>query len=424
MPEQHVPEFEDRVRALLARTADAIPSDTDLSVQVRQALTRETHGASARRVIGSRHVLATIAAVLVVALLAGVLTFVRPHGSLLRPAGGVTGAPTTTATAAPLPVVPPTCGPGGPVGSSPANSASSPPVAGTPVDHSVAVGRHASLHGITITIDRAYADATQTVITYHMQTNVNPPLPALPVLLDAQGHRYSMISGDWDIQRGANFIFAPLPPEELGTPQTLTFFTQQMQLANSTGPGALVDGPWQISFSLTPAAGTSLALSNAPLTRNGLTIQPLRLDVASAGGGLDGAMGGARVVVRVSGLAPGMHLSDLSGFETAFDLGGGGSFGCGGGIAELVLPNGQQIVPGAVHLVGQTVPITSAEQQAALAQTVGPSGTADMEVLYYTPIPSGMSLTLYLDHVAAQLAGMASPTKISGPWVFRLLPSA
>ncbi len=186
----------------------------------------------------------------------------------------------------------------------------------------------------------------------------------------------------------------------------------------------MVDGPWQIPFNLTPAAGTAGALSNTPLTHNGLTIQPLRLDVAPGGGGLDGVAGGARVVVRVSGLAPGMHLRDLSGFNPGDGLNGYGSGGCGGGTLLLVLPNGQQIAPSYVHSLGQTVPVTPAEDQAALAQTVGPSGTADLEALFFAPIPAGTNVTLYVDHVPAQFAGAATSSQISGPWEFRLQPSA
>jgi len=408
MSEQHDPEFEDRLRTLLARTAEAIPADTDLSARVRQVNARDTRRAGGA---GPRHVLATVAAVLVVALLASVLAFVR-LGAPALPGGG-----TARPTAAPFPVVvPPTCGPFGPD--------NPPPPPGPLVDHSVAVGRSASLHGITITIDRAYADATQTVITYHMQTSLNPPLPSTSVLMDAQGRRYPMILGNWDIQRAGNVVFAALPPEELSTPQTLTFFTQQMLLDDPTGPGAMVDGPWQISFSLTPVAGASVPLSTTPVTHNGLTIQPVRLDLAAAGGGLDGATGGARVVVRLSGLAPSMRLFALPAFNTVFALGGGGSIGCGGGALLLVLPSGRQMAPGFVHPLGQTVPLTPAEQQAVQAQTVGPSGTADLEALFYMPIPAGTSVTLYVDHVAAQVAGAAEPEQIRGPWEFRLLPSA
>lgn len=108
MSEHHVPEFEDRLRTLLARAAEAIPADTDLSVPVRQALTRDIQDSRdaqdsqdtrnmrdtrPRTIVVLRPVLVTVAAVVVVALLAGVLTFVRP--------GGVPGGPTSTATATP-----------------------------------------------------------------------------------------------------------------------------------------------------------------------------------------------------------------------------------------------------------------------------------------------------------------------------------
>ncbi|HEU4783092.1 MAG TPA: DUF4179 domain-containing protein, partial [Ktedonobacterales bacterium] len=397
-------------------------ADADLTARVLQADTQGVHHRTRAGGIAGAwlqwHGLVTVsAAAVVVALLAGVLAFVHP-GGLLRPAGGVTGTSTVTATATPIStkstIVPITCRP----------TASPPATSGTVVDHSVAVGRAASIHGITITIDRAYADATQTVITYHLQTTINPPLPALPVLLDAQGHRYAEISGDWDIDHGGNAIFTPLPSEELGTPQRLTFFTQQMRLANPTGSGAFVDGPWQISFTLTPAAGTAQMLNIAPLTHNGLTIQPLRLDIAPPGGGLDGATGGARVVVRISGLAPGMPLINLLRFDTLFDLGGGGGYGCGGSILELAPPNGQPLVPGNVRVLGQTVPITDAEQQPAYTETVGPSGAADVEAVFYTPIPLGAGVTLYMDRVMAQIAGADKPERVSGPWTFQLVPNA
>jgi hypothetical protein len=389
-------QFEDRVRALLAHTAEAIPDDTDLTERVRQAHARAIRGMGRGigRAAGPRHVLATVAAVVVVALLAGVLTFVRPGGT-----GWPAGGPTATATLQQVVVMPPDCGQLAPD--------SLPPPYGT-VDHSIAVGRSASHHGITITIDRAYADATQTVITYHMQTNLNPPLPVSAVLMDAQGHRYVELKGSWGIQSGGQYVFSPLPPEESGTPQALTFFTQQMQ--SITGREAVVDGPWEIPFTLTPAAGIAVALSNAPVTHNGLTIQPLRLDVAPAGGALDGQPGGARLVVRLSGLAPSMLPSDIPSFDSVFVDGDGvPTAACGGGLLVLVRPNGQQILPGFVQ---------------PLEQTIGPSGTADVEVLFYAPMLAGTSLTLYVDRVGAQLAGKDTFQWISGPWAFRLSTGA
>lgn len=415
-------EFEERLRALLADTAEAIPADADLSARVLQASTQAAHhsraGGAASAWLQWHGLMTVSAAVVVVALLAGVLAFVHP-GGLLRPVGGVNSTPTstTTATAAPTPTSALVTCPDLP--SPPINHA-------TLVDHSVAVGRAASLHGITITIDRAYADASQTVISFHLQTTVNPPMPVLPVLRDAQGRRYEAVGNSWGVDVGGRVLFTPLPPDELGAPQRLTFFTQQMQQSNPTGPGAVVDGPWQISFTLTPVAGTSRALRNAPLTQNGLTIQPVRLDVAPAGGGLDGARGGVRVVVRFSGLAPGMPLENLRNFDFSYDLSSvGGANSCGGAVLALAQPNGQQLAPGSVSVLGQTVPSTLAEQQASpYAQTVGPSGTAEVEAMFYTPMPPGANVTLYIDHVLAQVAGADKAAQISGPWTFQLVPNA
>jgi hypothetical protein len=424
MSEQHAPEFEDRLRALLARAAEAIPTDSDITARVRQAPTPARHAARLSGTTGLRTMLSTLAAVLIVALLAGVLTFVH-LGHTLQPSGNVTGKPTATMTPAPLPVVvPPACHmqPGNQPSAATTPIATSP---GKPVDDSISIGRSSSVQGITITIDRAYADATQTVITYHMDTNINPPLPVLTVLIDGQGHRYASISGDWDIRYGGRVVFAPLPSDELGVPQQFTFITQQMQMADPIGPGALVNGPWHIRFRLTPVmAGVSVTLTNPPLTYHGLTIQPLQLDLAAAGGGIDGQAGGARLVVRVSGLAAGMHLSDFfMGFNTILAL-SGSAMGCGGGISELVLPGGDQITPGAIYPLSQAVPVTPAEQKAAQQQMVGSSGAVDLEVLYFTPIPLDSGIILYMDHVPAELGDAAKTEPIDGPWEYRLLPTS
>ncbi len=101
MLEQHPPEFEDRLRTLLARGAEAIPPDVDISARVRQTLMSPPHR---RRLFGIVVPLnaPAIVAVLVVALLAATLTFVHP-GGLPRP-GGILGpgaTPTTVLTTVP-----------------------------------------------------------------------------------------------------------------------------------------------------------------------------------------------------------------------------------------------------------------------------------------------------------------------------------
>ena len=233
-------------------------------------------------------------------------------------------------------------------------------------------------------------------------------------------------------------IFAPLPQNELASTQMLTFFTPQVWATSWAGPptprpttNQPINGPWQISFSLTPVAGTVVTLSNSPVTRHGVTVQPLEIDLAPPGGGLYDRFGGARVMVRISGLAPDMPLSEVAAYDSAvIDQPGGGSEGggCPGGILELALPNEEQIFPGVVYLPEETVPTgpvyaTPVGQQ---AQTVGPSGTVELEALFYLPIPDVSGILLYMDNVAAA-PGTAKPylpEQVSGPWEFQLPPSA
>lgn len=106
------PQFEDRLRTLLERAAEAIPAGTDLTKRVQHAHVQDTYRSRAHArtssggaiaAISPRHLLAPVAAVVVVALLAGV--FVMAHGFGLvgttsqrahpTPAGGP--ASTTTA---------------------------------------------------------------------------------------------------------------------------------------------------------------------------------------------------------------------------------------------------------------------------------------------------------------------------------------
>jgi hypothetical protein len=147
-----------------------------------------------------RTVLAAVAAMVVVALLAGVLLFFRPIGSL-PPSGGLIGTGTSTATSVPLPtVVPNTCFSAGPGTPLPDNVAAPGPVnppapSGTPVDNSVAIGRQVTVQGVTITLERAYADATQTIVTYQTEgKNLWLADPGSPILIDSHGTHYDLMS--------------------------------------------------------------------------------------------------------------------------------------------------------------------------------------------------------------------------------------
>ncbi len=102
MLEQHPPEFEDRLRTLLARGAEAVPPDVDISARVRQTIMSPPHRRRLFGIVVPLNAPAIVAAVLVVALLAATLTLVHP-GGLPRPGGilGPSATPTPVLTTVP-----------------------------------------------------------------------------------------------------------------------------------------------------------------------------------------------------------------------------------------------------------------------------------------------------------------------------------
>lgn len=413
---------------LLTHSASAIPSDLDRTQQVRRRLLGEAREETPARwartgwtwsnlQVGS--LAAMVSLVLLVALFAGVFAWLR------LPARGAQHLATTGIFG---PAVTPTVTPG--IDSTAiVNIPGVPPLVcderlaldgrdifmqadATPgPDHSTVVGRQVNMHGVTLQITHAYADATRTVVSYRVSPDPATTL-VLVTLTDAQGAHYPFMRGGWQRGHDGLFEFAPLPQAALATPQTLTFTAENMDTSIPTGAGTPTSGtptvgPWRITFDLTPVAGQSFTLSSQPIEHSGVSVQPLRLDVAPPGGGLDGLAGGARLIVRISGLDARAQPGDLANlvnttFYNSF-LGGGAS--CGGGEFVLQLPNGQWRRPASV---------------VALSQTLGPGGTADIALLYFTPVTvsAGIPFTLAINTVAVAATADQPAKRTNGPWVF------
>lgn len=409
------------LRRLFARAADDITprSDvTDVTDDVEQSLAQvrgaRPHTAGARTPIA-----ATLSACLVVALLAGLFVWFRPAG--LAPIGASSATPgqTPSGGAAPQDAIPiPRCG------GDAAPWAPTPPP-GTP-DHSVVVNRSATANGITWHILSAYADATGTAVSYEILPNPHPKSnamqPSQPVLVDGRGAQYPVIAGGVRSDFVPFEVFAPLPQDALGTPQTLTISTAQIDTMGATGAMSAVKGPWQISFTLTPVAGQSVPLHLAPVTHHGLTIQPLRVDVAPPGGGIGTIAGGVRLTVRFSGLDPRTNALDFGGFLYTYNL-GGGSAACGGGALELIPNTGLPPMQPSWIVQENASPI-QAVPNGTYYSPVGPSGTLDVEAIFVNFAPqlsSGTAVTLGIDRVEADttvpghaITGMT----YHGPWTF------
>lgn len=429
--------FEEHVANLLSRTARVARPNPALGQHVRQRLANVDGSLSRPRAVARFWPMVTqfgsiaVATLVVGAVVAVLLTQggKAPHHTI--------GASTASATA--------TFGPATAPCSDPTPGGSRYPYI-VPPDHSVAINRSATASGVTITLDRAYADATQTVILFHTvgaATEANYDLPTM-FLIDVSGARYHTVSiGDANAQgySGKSIArFPPLPQSELGRPQRLTFSFDRLiggpsQSGVASTPISTV-GPWQIPFTITPVAGTTIPVTLPAQTHDGITIQVESVDIAPAGGGLNSQNGGARIHVRVSGLPEKMVLTDLGEFSTAFSEGpdGGGESSSPGslpgamGCPELDLQyfSGLPILPGFIEVNGSDILSLHPSEDPATWSRVGPSGSAELDVLFYGPFTDGkMVLTIDGIRISTPESGAANGTRTDlrvahGPWVFSI----
>lgn len=281
------------------------------------------------------------------------------------------------------------------------------------LDHATTIHRQVSDQGIILWLDQAYADGARTAVTFHVTSSSSlQPIPLEPVLTDAAGQTYQGIDGRQDKSNGlAEFL--PLSLPQLRHSQLLTFTVHQMHLSGYNTHGQLVIGTWTIAFRITPQVGRLLTIQVAPLTRSGVTIQPSQLELAPSG---------IRLFLRISGLAPTTSLLTLTQFATRQGYDGttpdGGKFGTGstgeGALLQFRLPNGQVLEPVRVDAQSPDGRLLTSDR------AVGSTGTAMLEVLFFTVPPSTQNpVTLTIDHVHIALLGnTTTPNEANGPWTF------
>ena len=255
------------------------------------------------------------------------------------------------------------------------------------------------------------------------------------ILTDAHGHTYPTLFSDQPNSPADTpgdtlyaLLFAPLPTSEMGSAQTLVFqesrvfysYTPPPPQATGHSLTGSVTGSWKLSFDLRPSRGTDIALHDPAQTHDGITVQPLSLEVASQGDP-DGLEGAARIVVRVSGLPADEPAAAIANFDVALFYPNGGGYDVGGGAKVLLTPLGDKAQkPGFVLAIGAdgvALPLES-------SQPVGASGTVELEMLFFGPLQatkftSGIesgALTFETINVGSQAQQIA----ISGPWDFEI----
>jgi hypothetical protein len=257
--------------------------------------------------------------------------------------------------------------------------------------------------GITIVIDKAYADASQTIVVCHF-TSTAYQLSQLSVLLaasqvhDGEGNVYDGMFGT-DAANRAEQSYTPLPRVLLMQPQALTLVVREVDLTPLVVGGGVniteVTGLWQVPFVVTPIAPVVHAYQVPPVSHDGVTVQPVSLETFTGQHPFDmnsneGA--GARLILRIGGLSTpdALHSADL--FDSDSQTGGSS----GGGHLTF---NGQ--VPSYINILPGSV--------------LGDS--EEIEILYWVPLRfSGSTAQLNIDRIRT-----GSPaTYATGPWSFDL----
>ena len=385
-------DLEEHVERLFHNAAEGVPPDLDLAPHIirHASLHPQPHAVSVRKSSMPGWIYPVVAAVLVVALIVSGFTWARP---LIFQWLGNSNLEQVT------------------------------------LDHATTINRSVTVDGITLYVEQAYADAALTVVTFRITSAQSSKLSFHPaaemVLVGADQTRYGSITS-----AGLNdeylAEFEPMALDKLGTAQTLTLILPSMRSGGTSAelPPA-IEGPWQMTFQITPQAGRSITFDQTPATHDGVTIQPLRLDLAPTG---------ARLLIRLSGLAPNTLRFPLKHFVTHQELGGvrpaGGGFSIGvssqstsdGGPLQLDGPNGQHLIPAWIALPSDLPP---SEQGVPLGrQVVGPSGTVVLSVLFFTPITARNGVAhVTLDQVdvtTIDAQGNESERFRYGPWTFAL----
>ncbi len=301
---------------------------------------------------------------------------------------------------------------------------------GISLDNASLINQSATHQGVTLHLEQGYADAARTALTMRIQVpqghNMVTPRLDTAYLLDSRGQRYAVLIGQQVGDEGL-LEFVPLPIEALSSAQRLTLVVQAMLPNGPVAGGSPLSGPWQIPFEVHPQTAHSTMLAAPPMTQSGVTLQPERLDMTPAG---------ARLVVRVSGLAADTSFLDATHFA---QHGGDTIVGCppnsgscvtsgstsDGALLRLESADGQILEPSWVLAMDPATPDLGVIPTAR--QTVGPSGTVEIEILFFTPLPlhaAPGTVQLTIDHFPLKSSHVDASGKVqmaSGPWTFALM---
>jgi hypothetical protein len=371
------PDLESQLPVLLRRTVADMPVDSQLEQRMRHII---QHGPRSPR--HRPQISAVIAVALVVVLAIGGFVWLRPaarSSTALHPRATATSKVILTPTAISVPTT-------------------------TPVSAQAATDK-----GITIAVDTAYADASQTAVFCHFTSTVYQFSTEYQLsqysggiiesqVADSEGHVYDPMAGSGGGDH-AEQNYTPLLPALFSGPQSMTLVVHQLELTPNIAAGGVnsigLTGLWQVPFDVTPIVPDAHTFQVSPMTHAGVTVQPLSLETFTGQHPFDmnsneGA--GARLLLRIGGLPTPGALQSAGGFDSASPT------GTSNGGAHLTfdgqVPSDTAVLPGSIQ-----------------------GNTEEVEILFWVPLRfTGSMATLSIDRIRNGYPASFA----TGPWSFDL----
>ncbi len=378
------PNFEKNLETMLHRAVDAIPASTDLSRTVQRRLQEQSGRGDMRQSRLPNQAIASLSALLVIALIGGLLIYAHSHQSSLSaiaPLPGITGQvhPTTD-------------------------------------------------KGVTLQVLHAYADSISTTVQVSISgtdTNLFNPSLEDPTIIDALGNVYSTTTGGGGYTGAdpthtvGNFEFLPFPASQLQSPLHLTFTVHHVREANgkpsSVNDGTLLEGIWQSSFTLNPVAGTIYQSQTPSIVNQGIGLRVESIEVAPATQTVVGQRGGVRLILTMTGVPADTLLESFSGWQPTTSTVNSRGLACAPGQcpAQVLSTSALLMLPGFAPYTDGTnglLSIAISPRLLSASQTAGPTGIVQMELLYQGQgDPSGDPGTLIVSNFHILVAGTPKP---------------
>lgn len=279
--------------------------------------------------------------------------------------------------------------------------------------------------GITLRVTDAYADVTRTVVQLETTNADSYPLGIMNDLLALHaGPILQDIGGSSSGGPVALLDVEPLPPDDIGRPVELVASSHVTPpMFNGLYPPTLPPSPpWlnqldrlslSVPFLITPAGSGGFTYHQAPVVEQGIGVQIESLDLSPFHPAFYGTAGGARLVLRFTGLPADMELLSFVLIQSQSSIGGGTFGDSGPGQVQLTIP-GMTVSTPAMTLPQQ--PTTPADPGNMLYPTVGSAGTVVLEVSYQgSGVPTGQPAAVTISDIALLTGGEDATTALSAP---------